>query len=159
MTGVQARDDAVVWFEIPAREFERTVAFYEAIFATSLRKIEAVLPAGLRDRVNRSRLYSSDLRMADDLRAALDGLHAAIDARRWVGVGYARPEGGTSRRDERPLGLFFWGGVWTLGAWRKKRSDFRTFLVNRMSSIDTGEVFRTEPGRGLAEYLAAARGD
>jgi predicted enzyme related to lactoylglutathione lyase len=28
----------VVWFEIPAREFERTVGFYETLFATTLRQ-------------------------------------------------------------------------------------------------------------------------
>jgi predicted enzyme related to lactoylglutathione lyase len=37
-TGTETGTSVAVWFEIPAREFERTVGFYETLLATSLRQ-------------------------------------------------------------------------------------------------------------------------
>jgi predicted enzyme related to lactoylglutathione lyase len=38
MSEQQTRDDAVAWFEIPARDFAATVAFYETVLGTALRR-------------------------------------------------------------------------------------------------------------------------
>ena len=37
-TSAPARTSVAVWFELPANDFERAVAFYETIFATTLRR-------------------------------------------------------------------------------------------------------------------------
>jgi predicted enzyme related to lactoylglutathione lyase len=38
MTGMEAGRSVAVWFEIPARDFEGTVGFYETLFGTELRR-------------------------------------------------------------------------------------------------------------------------
>jgi predicted DNA-binding transcriptional regulator YafY len=66
---------------------------------------------------------------------------------------YRDAEGRTSARVIRPLGLFFWGAVATLGAWCELRSDFRNFGVDRIEALDLRpEAFEPEPGRGLHDY-------
>ena len=125
----------------------------------ALRKIEAVLPAALRARVDNTRLFAPGRRTADAQRADLDSLHAAIDAGVRVGFAYTDENGAQTERVVRPLGLFFWGGVWTLAAWCELREDFRAFRVDRMVGIATGERFPREAGRGLADYLAVATKD
>ncbi len=125
----------------------------------ALRKIEAVLPAALRERVDRTRRYAPGLRVTDAQRADLDRLHAAIDAGVRVGFGYTAEAGARTERAGRPLGLFIWGGVWTLAAWCEMRQDFRAFRVDRMVSVTPGERFPREAGRALADYLAAAMKD
>ena len=60
----------------------------------------------------------------------------------------------TSQRVVRPLGCFFWGKVWTLGAWCETRKDFRSFRLGRMQKITVSEdTFSIEAGKGLADYL------
>jgi predicted DNA-binding transcriptional regulator YafY len=125
----------------------------------ALRKIEAVLPPALRERVDRTRLYAPGERLTDALRVDLDRLHAAVDAGRRVGFAYTTEAAARTERVVRPLGLFFWGGVWTLAAWCELRQDFRTFRVDRMAAIAPGEPFPRGPGRGLADYLATATKD
>ncbi|HET7650240.1 MAG TPA: WYL domain-containing protein, partial [Gammaproteobacteria bacterium] len=34
-----------------------------------------------------------------------------------------------------PLGLFFWGNVWTLAAWCETREDYRNFRVDRIQTL------------------------
>jgi predicted DNA-binding transcriptional regulator YafY len=125
----------------------------------ALRKIEAVLPAALRERVDRTRLYAPGARVTEAQRDDLDRLHAAIDDGVRVGFAYTAESGAHSERVVRPLGLFFWGGVWTLAAWCELRADFRAFRIDRMQTIATGERFPREPGRALHDYLAAATRD
>jgi predicted DNA-binding transcriptional regulator YafY len=60
----------------------------------------------------------------------------------------------TSNRIVRPLGCFFWGKVWTLGAWCESRQDFRSFRLDRMQKITVSDItFSLEAGKGLADYL------
>lgn len=125
----------------------------------ALRKIEAVLPPALRERVDRTRLYAPGAKARDAVRARLDVLHAAIDANRRTRFAYTTEDGTATEREVRPLGLFFWGGVWTLAAWCELRRDFRTFRVDRMADLTAAAPFPREPGRGLNDYLALATRD
>ena len=64
-------------------------------------------------------------------------------------------DGRDSARRIRPLGLYFWGGVWTLAAWCELRQDFRTFRLDLITGFDRlDQVFRVEPGRTLADLMA-----
>ena len=68
---------------------------------------------------------------------------------------YADAKGGGSVRIVRPLGIFFWGRVWTLASWCELRTDFRNFRLDRMTSTTTlDETFSDEPGRTLRDMLA-----
>jgi predicted DNA-binding transcriptional regulator YafY len=125
----------------------------------ALRKIEVVLPPALRERVDRTRLYAPGHVASEAVRHDLDRLHAAIDGGLRVAFGYATEAGARTERTVRPLGLFFWGGVWTLAAWCELRADFRAFRIDRMTEISAGDTFPREAGRGLRDYLAAAMKD
>ncbi|MFN9253067.1 MAG: helix-turn-helix transcriptional regulator [Holosporaceae bacterium] len=58
-------------------------------------------------------------------------------------------------RTLRPLGLEYWGKVWTLTAWCELRNDFRVFRVDRIKSCEiTGDVFKNETGKTYRDYLA-----
>jgi predicted DNA-binding transcriptional regulator YafY len=128
--------------------------------AAALLKIEAVLPAELRARMQRARIFAP--RRADGIEAAgvIDRLHEAITARHVLKLAYQDEAARVSEREVEPLCLAFWGGAWTLGAWCRMRGDFRNFRPDRMSSFDaTGEIFVETPQRSLAAYLNAVGAD
>ena len=76
-----------------------------------------------------------------------------------VDLAYRAKDGSESQRRIRPLGLYFWGGVWTLAAWCELRNDFRTFRLDLITGFDAlNEVFRAEPGRTLADLMARYAG-
>ena len=62
------------------------------------------------------------------------------------------------RRTVRPLGLYFWGGAWTLGAWCELRDDFRNFRIDRVTELVVlSDTFALEPPCTLDAYVAAMR--
>ena len=119
----------------------------------ALIKIEAVLPDGERSRIQQTEIHAPDFMMPDEDRLRFDLLERAADRRQVLEVAYRDAEGAVTARRIRPLGLWFWGKVWTLAAWCELRSDFRTFRLDRMDQIrETGEAFRLERGRTLTDY-------
>ena len=63
-----------------------------------------------------------------------------------------KPGRGTVR-EVRPLGLWFWGKVWTLIAWCEMRGDFRAFRIDRIASVVcTDRKFKPEKGKLLADF-------
>ena len=54
----------------------------------------------------------------------------------------------------RPLGLYFWGKVWTLAAWCELRDDFRSFRVDRIRDPELSEPFEAEPAKSLEAFIA-----
>jgi len=123
----------------------------------ALVKIEAVLPDALRQRSERSRILAPTGRVRRQVGESLDRLHAAIDARRVVRLGYRRADGAPSARDVEPLCLAFWGQTWTLGAWCRLRRDFRNFRLDRLEGLEVlDEVYPDDEARGLRAYLRAA---
>ena len=77
----------------------------------------------------------------------------ALIAKRRLHLTYANGKGENSERDVRPLGLFFWGKIWTLAAWCEMRTGFRNFRLDRISAATVGERFEEEPGRMLRDML------
>lgn len=76
---------------------------------------------------------------ADDRRAVSalwDALQEAVCSRHPVRFEYVTERGERSRREVRPLGLFYWGGKWTLGAWCLLRQAFRDFRLDRMGDVE-----------------------
>ena len=120
----------------------------------ALVKIAAVLPEAERARAGTVQVHSLAPGMTGDLRDRLDRLEADIDRRAVLEITYEDANGSATRRRLRPLGLWFWGKVWTLVAWCELRDDFRTFRVDRIADpADTGETFRPEPDKSLAVFL------
>lgn len=119
---------------------------------SALRKIEAVLPASLRERVDPN-LYAPSFHIPKRAAAHLDTLRRAIRERRKVRVDYTKPDGAPSQRVLRPLGLFFWGNTWSLAAWCELRVGFRSFRLDRIDALVLlEEGFPVEPGQTLADY-------
>ena len=60
-------------------------------------------------------------------------------------------------QEAEPLGLFFWGGSWTLAGWCEMRQDFRSFRLDRIAAADAREPFRSDPARGFDAYMRMVR--
>lgn len=121
-------------------------------------KIEAVLPADLHRRAERTRIYAPV--WEDDFQRQharlIDTLHQAIAERRVLQLAYADGDGQRSEREVEPLCLACWGGKWTLGAWCRLRRGFRNFRPDRMQTCQaTGELHEEHPERNLAAYFTA----
>jgi predicted DNA-binding transcriptional regulator YafY len=123
---------------------------------SALAKIAIALPNDKRTTLESSRLFSPDFFINPQMGAQMDVLRKAIDQQRLVELSYRDEKGSDSQRNIRPLGLFFWGGAWSVGAWCELRNDFRNFRLDRIvSSVVRDERFADEPGRRLADFLRA----
>lgn len=119
----------------------------------ALIKIGSVLPELERRRADRVEIHATANEMTPEIRDRIDEIEKAVDGRRKLQFDYADAEGRPSSRVIRPLGLWFWGKVWTLVAWCELRDDFRMFRLDRIRTLGaTGESFRPEPGRTLADF-------
>jgi len=126
----------------------------------ALKKIEAVLPGDLRDRIERTHLYAPGLGVPAELKRRLDLLRDAIRDRHVIDVDYRAEDGGATTRRLRSLGLYFWGGVWTLAAWCELRTDFRNFRLDRIDRLDVLETrFKDEPDKSMRAYIARVNRD
>ena len=123
----------------------------------ALLKIEAALPERLRAELGKPQMYAMNFGAREDVRAALDVIRRAIDESRYVEFDYSREDGEASRRGVQPLGLYFWGNVWTLASWCSMREDFRNFRLDRMSGIVCGAIFEVLPGRTLEDFIVRMR--
>ena len=119
----------------------------------ALVKIETVLPDGARSRANKVEVHAMALGMTPQVRQRIDALEAAVGAHRRLALSYQDVEGRATERVVRPLGLWFWGKVWTLVAWCELRDDFRVFRLDRIARMDVkGAPFRPERGKTLADF-------
>ena len=125
----------------------------------AIEKIEIALPERLKTELNKPRIYAVDLRAEPDAQSSLDAIRQAIAESRLIEFDYRKGDGKASRRPVQPLGLFFWGSVWTLAAWCELRNDFRSFRLDRIGGIAAGEPFETKPGRTLEDFLVIARAE
>lgn len=124
-----------------------------------LAKVEAALPARLRSRVAESTLFAMNLRDQDGAVATtLGGFRGAIRDRRVVELSYLDRAAQPTERTIWPLGLFYWGGSWTVGAWCELRDGFRNFRLDRIAAhrfLD--RRFEVTPGRTLRDLFAYYR--
>ena len=120
----------------------------------ALLKIDAVLPSELRARSERSRIFAPPVSDRIEASGIIDRLHAAVIDHHVLKLAYHDKTGSASEREVEPLCLAFWGGVWTLGAWCRMRTNFRNFRPDRIGTFETtGETFVETRDRGLRAYL------
>jgi predicted DNA-binding transcriptional regulator YafY len=124
-----------------------------AAAANLLDKVESVLPERLQGRVADTMLFSFADRFPREQRDHLGRLRRAIGERRMLTFGYRDEHGAESRRTVRPLGLLYWGAIWTLAAWCELRDDFRNFRVDRMQDLEVGATFEHRAGQTLEELF------
>lgn len=119
----------------------------------ALVKIEAVLPRDARARARAVQIHAYGTAMTPEVRARIDALEAAVEDRRLLTISYEDQTGVRTRRTLRPLGLWFWGKVWTLVAWCELRADFRMFRLDRIADpIELGDAFKPEVGKMLSDF-------
>lgn len=120
----------------------------------ALAKVEAVLPETLRSAVPDASLFAPDFHVREEISRHLGACRLAVRERRQLFVAYADKEGAATERTVLPLGLFFWGNAWSLGAWCELRKAFRNFRLDRMSGVVVkDERFVPERGRTLADFF------
>lgn len=118
----------------------------------AIAKIEAVAPSAAWSRAAATPVHAWTGLIDDDDRARLDAVDQAIARRTRLHIAYEDAASARTRRVVRPLGLWFWGRVWTLAAWCELRENLRTFRVDRIVDIEAGAPFALEPGKTLMDY-------
>ncbi|MGH8372895.1 MAG: helix-turn-helix transcriptional regulator [Gammaproteobacteria bacterium] len=101
----------------------------------ALVKIEHALPPKLKEKIGDTRLFAPGFHAYARHTPQLDKLRDAINKRQVLDIRYTREDGEQSSRNVRPLGLFFWGNVWTLAAWCETREDYRNFRIDRIQQL------------------------
>ena len=99
-----------------------------------LSKVKTVLPDNLKNDIDAATLFSPMVRIQPEVAATMALLRQSIDNRRKITFDYIRADGEKSQRRVWPLGLFFWGQVWTLGA----NAELRT-VAETYAAADGGE--------------------
>lgn len=123
-----------------------------------LSKVETVLPDELKGQFDQTRLFAPMVQIPVEVASAMGELRGAVDARHKVIFSYTRADGTQSQRTVWPLGLFFWGTVWTLGAWCELRQAFRNFRLDRMKALEVcAESYPHEAGRTLEDMITCER--
>lgn len=86
-------------------------------------------------------------------------LRSAIKNRWIIRVQYLSLQEVISEREVLPLGLFFWGNVWTLVAWCQLRGDYRSFRIDRLSDIQVlEESFEASENCSLEHFMSTRTG-
>jgi predicted DNA-binding transcriptional regulator YafY len=120
-----------------------------------LDKVSAAIPSEVQQHLEASKLYSLRFENRTDIDSTLDTCRTAINLQHYLQLDYQREDSKQSQRTVKPLGLFFWGGVWTLTAWCGLRNDFRNFRLDRMQQIHFKEAqFENVAGQTLEDYIA-----
>ncbi|MGH8444773.1 MAG: helix-turn-helix transcriptional regulator [Solimonas sp.] len=116
-------------------------------------KLAAALPETQRIELERTRLFAPAFAVRN-VGVLIDTLRHAIAGRQVLRLDYRDVQGQATEREVWPLGLYFWGEVWSLGAWCALRNDFRSFRVDRIVTAGAdGKQFPDEAGRRLEDYV------
>ena len=118
----------------------------------ALVKINAVLPEAERRRAETVQVHAMAPEMTMGLRNRIDALEKSVDARQRLQISYTDEAGTSTDRTIWPLGLWFWGKVWTLVAWCELRDDFRVFRIDRIADSKTIGTYKPVPGKCLIDF-------
>ncbi|MCK5830616.1 MAG: YafY family transcriptional regulator [Methylococcales bacterium] len=122
---------------------------------SALEKITGVIPTDLKDNIEKNKLFSIRFNQREDIDITLDICRKATHQKHFLMLSYCRADGEFSERRVRPLGLYFWGNVWTLAGWCELRNDFRNFRLDRIQLIELGnDTFIDEQGQSLADFIS-----
>src|SRR5690606_31192057 len=123
-----------------------------------IQKLEGVLPPSESQKLESTALFAFSFRITDDVKRALRTCRRAVNEQRKLSIAYTDPKGNATARTLRPLGLFFWGQSWTLGAYCELREGFRNFRLDRMDRVRLlKQSFELAAPVTLADYTQAMR--
>lgn len=122
-------------------------------------KLASALPASRRQELERVRLFALDF-VVPDLGDRLDQLRRAIAGRELLHLDYRDGQEQHTQRRVWPLGLYFWGRTWSLGAWCELRQDFRNFRLDRIAAMrSSDETFPDQAGRRIEDFVRRMQQD
>lgn len=125
---------------------------------SALSKIHSAVPEAQRADLDATQLYSPMQRLDPHTALRLAEVRQAVDRRHKLSIRYLSLEERISERVLWPLGLFFWGQVWTLGAWCELRQALRNFRIDRIERMTVlEEAFEDCPGRRLRDLVEQGR--
>ncbi len=121
---------------------------------SALEKISHALPENRRKEIQAANLYAPGFHVPASTYAFLDPIRKATAERHKLHIGYRDAQEIESQRIIYPLGLAFWGMQWTLLAWCEARNGFRTFRLDRISTLITiSEPVPDDPLKSVEEFL------
>jgi len=122
-----------------------------------LSKIEASLPLDHELQKENQTVALAPYSFYDEkIRKKWDLVHLAIKDKTQLQLYYLSLDNQESDRAIYPLGLFYWGGVWTLGAWCFLRKAYRNFRVDRIEDIAVSSEILAVPAHvSLGDYIQA----
>lgn len=119
----------------------------------ALVKIDAVLPDGARRQAGQVNVHVIGMAWhRGHWRDHLDLFEAASETMTRLQMTYADEKGAETTRTVRPLGVWFWGKVWTAICWCELRDDFRMFRLDRISAVEEQDRFRPEKHQTLKAF-------
>ena len=119
----------------------------------ALIKIDTVLPEDARRQVGQVNVHAMGMPQYDSRwRDFLDRVEAASEQKIRLQMGYEDEAGRVTSRVVRPLGVWYWGKVWTAICWCELRDSFRMFRLDRIASLSELEQFRPEIGQSLQDF-------
>jgi predicted DNA-binding transcriptional regulator YafY len=123
--------------------------------ADALGRVMSVLPCADRAAAESLRVFVPPLAgLEPGTQRMLQQLREAAQTKHLAHITYRDAADQPSERTVRPLGVFYWGKVWTLAAWCESRNDFRSFRIDRIATLDVLEHrFVDEDGKTLADLL------
>ena len=120
----------------------------------ALSRVMSVLPARERTAAESLLVMVPPVGLEPGVQQLLQHLREAAQAKPVCKMDYRDAAELRSQRTVRPLGVFYWGKVWTLAAWCEARRDFRNFRIDRIELLKRLEQhFHDEPGKTLADLL------
>ena len=123
--------------------------------SSALEKIRAILP----DRLHYLQSIAHETLLVPEFQRNYIGefnaiLRRSINSRKKLLIRYKKETGEESERVIWPLGLVFWGKVWTLVTWCELRADYRIFRTDRIIALThCEETFETNEDMNLQHYL------
>jgi predicted DNA-binding transcriptional regulator YafY len=120
----------------------------------ALSRVMSVLPSAARAAAESLLVMAPPVGLEPSVQHLLQQLRQAAQQRQLCHLQYADAAHTHSERTVQPLGVFYWGKVWTLAAWCQSRKDFRSFRIDRIKQLQVKDQhFKDEPGKTLADLL------
>ncbi len=119
----------------------------------ALIKIDTVLPEEVRLRSGQVNVHAVGMPWQGGAwRDYLDQIEMASENLRRLEMSYADEAGNETKRHVRPLGVWFWGKVWTAICWCELRDGFRMFRVDRIMGLEDAGPFRPVKGQTMRDF-------
>lgn len=118
-----------------------------------LQKIKIVLPEYKKE-LNPDLFHVPQMYFQNKYPNNWDQLRHCVKQHKIITINYCDEKNRQTQREIYPLGLFYWGAKWTLGAWCTIRFAFRNFRTDRIKKINiSGDHFELTDEINLGNYI------